>query len=411
MKSLYFILVTLIFIVLVISACGNNTHSLESQSLTSLCISEDIHPINETKINWSHTFTSGIANISANSSNVAVIVREIKPDPVTSSMSPPAISESLSVLQQSDGQLLWQYPTDINSIRPNVIRGLSINEEYIAIFFQLPEPKVLVFSASSGKQVFEEQIDAFEILLTNDKLFLRDVNRALLTYNLVSGQLISKQLANSSRGERGLFYDNGGHVYALFDGSVYIYDAYTGALENKFSVAFAGGTGFFFEGALTGQYLLGAVGNELVYYDIVNGTQLWHSILPNSNGQAAKTTNDLWPPTFSERYVFITTDNYQLHQVSLAVGQVVSLALPSSADQVVTSPLFTRNHLYSIFDDQTLKMLNLDDGKWNSVLESGALRFPGNSAGITFFYPKITAGASNQLFISFGCQTLYAVEP
>ena len=412
MKSSHVTIITISCIALaLVSACNNSAYSLEGQSLTSTCTSEEIRPTGTSKINWSHTFAGGIADISTNSSNLAVTVREIKAAAVTTSVSPPEISESLYVLRASDGQLLWQYPSEINSVKPNVIRGLSVNDKYVAIFFQFPDPKVLVFSVSTGKQVFEEPIDAFEILLANDNLFLRDATRTLLTYDLISGKLLSKQPSNNGRGERGLFYDGIDHVYSLFDGNVYLYDAHTGSMENEFPIAFAGGTGFFFEGAITDQHLLGSVGNELVYYDLVTGTKLWHNILSNSNGTEVNITRDLWPPAFSERFVFITTDNYKLYQVSFADGQIAPLSLPSMEDQVITSPLIIGGRLYSIFDDQTLKTLDLDSGQWSNVLGSGALRFPGNSAGLVFFYPKIKAVDSSQLFVSFGCQTLYAVAP
>jgi outer membrane protein assembly factor BamB len=412
MKSCHTTLVTVscIYLMLVV-ACNNGAYTLESQNLTSTCTQDGVSSLGVSTINWSHTFNGGIAGISRNFSSVAVIVREVVPATVTTSVSPPEIRESLVILRASDGQFLWQYPSDTNAIKPNVIRGISINDKYVAIFFQLPNPKVVVFLAGTGEPVFEMETDTLEVLLAGDNLFFRDETRTLLGYDLISGDLLFKQPPGDGRGERGIIYDGGNRIYSLFNGNVYTFNAHTGVLENNFPVTFAGGNGFYFEGAISGHYLLGAVGNEIVYYNLDTGVKVWHSVLANSNGIETKTTRDLWPPAFMENSAFLTADNYKIYQISLADGLVSPLALPLDDDRAITTPIVLGDHLYSIFADRMLKTLDLNNGQWANLLESETLRYPGNSSGFNFYYPIISALDSNNLLVSFGCQELYAVSP
>lgn len=402
------VLMSLWFLITV--ACGQSNSG--EPYVESTCKDETISLVQSSTLQWSYKFSGSVARVFTSSTTVTAIIRSVDASVVTTSITSPQITEQLLVLDLTNGAIKWQYPSDGQSGVPNVIRGVSVSAKYVAIFYQIPEPKVIVFSSGTGQVVFEAKMDVFEVLLAEDRLFLRDGARVLRVYDLNSSGLIAKHLPSTGRGERGLFYDGTGTVYSLYDGNVYVYDARTGDLIRDFAVAFAAGTGFLFDGAFTAdQHLLGAVGNEVVYVDLVTGYRRWHSLLSTPSGHALNVVSELWPPGIVVDNAYIVADDHKFYEIYLPNGLVSPLPMPPQGEvKTVSPPIVRGEHLYAVFDDQMLKSFDLGSRKWIDLIQTDALRSPDFESGSTLFAPVVVMQGNDSLLVAFGCQTLYAIH-
>lgn len=246
----------------------------------------------------------------------------------------------------------------------------------------------------------------FSLALGEDVLYWHDYSGNISAIALPNGELLWEvSLPDAGRGGSMHLSTDNRLIIDLLTG-LWVLDAETGSVIEQFPPNSSAYTVLYNNMLLVGE----GDSDSMKSVSIETGETIWENRYRPFIGYEQ-------PTLFNGNLYFIGEQAadmafYRIYatSVSLNDGKIVWQA--SAADKIglLSGIDILKGTGYAIFEDGTVRSIDLDNGKIDVVLQSEALAYWGNVDSSYFPVPGLAA-SDEMLFASFGCSTLYAFRP
>jgi outer membrane protein assembly factor BamB len=262
-----------------------------------------------------------------------------------------------------------------------------------------------VLYTNSGEAAF--QIDGpwmFSLTLDNERLYLHDYFGNFRAYNLPGGELAwERQLPEAMRGSD-LFVTQGRLVASLLTG-LWILDAESGQTIAQFPPNSSASTWLYEDTFLVGEKGVGLASLQAV--SLETGELVWR--------EQYQPFISYEPPAYSGGILYFPGGDFglegaeQILAVALESGDSMWMYQAEEEVGVLSGIAISDGTGYAVFSDGTLRALDLETGGVSVILRSDALYYWATDDASVISVPGV-AVADNYVFVSFGCQTVYALR-
>jgi len=249
----------------------------------------------------------------------------------------------------------------------------------------------------------------FSLALDDKLLYVHDYFGNFRAYSLPGGELAwERQLPEAMRGSD-LFVTQGQLVVSLLTG-LWILDAENGQTITQFPPNSSASTQLYKDTFLVGEEGIGLAFLQAV--SIETGEPLWRKQYQPfiTYEPAAYSGGNLYFPGEGASL----EGAKQIMAVALESGDLLWTYQPEGEIGILSGIAISNNTGYAILSDGTLRAIDLKEGKARMILQSNALydldtywTADGSEGG--YRVPGV-AVADDYVFVSFGCQTVYALR-
>jgi hypothetical protein len=276
-----------------------------------------------------------------------------------------------------------------------------------------PREFVLVFDRLTGKVVYQSELQALELAISDEALFYRSGERRLFRIDLPSGNQRWKD-SRTDYLKQGL-YPSGEWLYAFIgvistQNSLNIlkYNADSGVLVNSVEVAPVS------EVLASDSKGIGrANGGYIALYDLSALTTVWQT---NFEGQypIRDDSNAFWDNpsrvTLTQDAVYLFDAQRNLVKIALSGGKVM-WTVPFSDVEPMSKPAALAGVVYGFFSDGTIRAFSDGDGSQLAVVMKVPLWYWRREDAKPFRNLVGGVGVANDtLIITTGCRSVYAIQ-
>lgn len=384
----------------------------ESRISIPECVGDELSPKLSPgwKLVWQHTFDAPLALPPIiDGSQVALLERV---DPI-----PNLYKDTIWMLDAATSAVQWHFDSSAAlNLTDHWIDLTAWSPKYFVIVVHdshAPREFVIVFDRTTGQIVYQGQMQALEIAISDDALFFRSGERRLYRFDLPSGQ----QRWKDNRADyfwQGL-YPVGEWLYAFVGVTdpqngleILKYRANNGELVNSLDVApvsevitaDAKGVGR----ASTGYVAL---------YDLSKLTAPWQTTF---DGQypIRNDSNAFWDNpsrvTLARDAVYLFDAKHSLVKIALADGKI-AWTIPVSDAEPMSKPAALAGIVYGFFSDGTVRSFSEADGSQLGSVMKVPLWYSRAGDGKPFRNLVGGVGVANDtLIVTTGCRSVYAIQ-
>ena len=300
------------------------------------------------------------------------------------------------------GERIWA-ASDIGVGSPSPhSQTLRATDTYIASCFHY---STSVLYTNSGEVAF--QIDGpwvFSLALGDKRLYVHDYFGSFRAYNLPGGELAwERQLPEAMRGSD-LFATRGQLVVSLLTG-LWVLDAENGQTITQFPPNSSASTWLYEDIFLVGEKGVGLASLQAVSFE--TGELVWR--------KRYQPFISYEPPAYSGGILYLPGGDFglegaeQILAVALESGDRVWMYQAEEGVGILSGIAISDGTGYAVFSDGTLRALDLETGEVSVILRSDALYYWATDDATYISVPGV-AVADDYVFVSFGCQTVYALR-
>jgi len=305
------------------------------------------------------------------------------------------------------GEEAWTSPYSREHLARKTLR--VANASYIAGYAD-NSTTVFVLAIESGEVIVQiKGAWVFSLALDDQRLYVHDYFGNFRAYDLPGGSLVwERQLPEAMRASD-LFVIQERLIVSLLTG-IWILDAESGQTVAKFPPKSSASTWLYEDTFLVGEEGVGLAFLQAV--SIETGELLWQE--------------RYWPfityepPAYSNGILYFPGgDNdlrgaKQVMAVALESGELVWAYQPEGEVGILSGIAISGDKGYTILSDGTLRAIDLEEGEASVILRSGALydlttHWTVDDGEEGYRVPGI-AVINDYMFVSFGCQTVYALR-
>ena len=267
-----------------------------------------------------------------------------------------------------------------------------------------------VIDLDTGELVLDENLSfmsaLFSLTIDNDILYWHDYYGNFRATRLPTGELVwERSLPEAGRGSSLFVTADKRLIVSLMTG-LWVLDAETGNVIERFSPNDTADTRLYVDSFLVGEANYGL----LKAVSIETGETVWE--------KRYRPFIHYEPPIlYGGKLYFIgekVGDMAYFRSYVLAValedGRLQWRSEAKDGIELLSGIDVLKGVGYAIFEDGTLRSIDLETGEINIVLRSEALSYWRNNDSSYFPVPGLSA-SDELLFASFGCSTLYALRP
>jgi len=358
---------------------------------------------------WQHTFDNPIALPPIiDGAQVALLERA---DPI-----PNQYKDTVWMLDAATSAEQWHFDSSAAlNLTDHWIDLTAWSPKYFAIVVHdshAPREFVIVFDRTTGQVVYQVELQALEMAISDDALFYRSGERRLYRIDLPSG----KQRWKDSRTDyiwQGL-YPSGEWLYAYVgvtspqDGlDILKYRADNGTLVNSVEVAPV------YEVLAKGSQGIGRTNAGIALFNLSNLTTAWETDL-GSQFTTINDSNAFWDNpsrvTLTQDAVYLFDAKRNLVKIALADGKI-KWTVPFSNVEPMSKPAAVAGVVYGFFSDGTVRAFSEADGSQLGSVMKVPLWYSRNGDGKPFRNLVGGVGAVNDtLIVTTGCRSVYALQ-
>ncbi len=362
------------------------------------------------KLVWQHNFDNPLALPPiSDGSQVALIERA---DPI-----PNLYKDTVWMLDASTSKVQWHFDGSAAlDLTDHWIDLTAWSPKYFAMVVHdshAPREFVIVFDRPTGQIVYQGQMQALEMAISDDALFYRSGERRLYRIDLPSGQ----QRWKDSRTDyfwQGL-YPAGEWLYAFVGISgkqsslnILKYKADSGVLINSVEVNPAS------EVIASGSTGVGrANAGYIALYDLSALTTVWQT---NFEGQypIRNDSNAFWDNpsrvTLTQNAVYLFDAKHSLVKIALTDGRI-AWTVPISDVEPMSKPAALAGVVYGFFSDGTVRAFSEVDGAQLGNVMKVPLWYWTSEDSKPFRNLVGGVGVANDtLIVTTGCRSVYAIQ-
>lgn len=358
---------------------------------------------------WQHTFDNPLALPPIiDGSQVALLERV---DPI-----PNQYKDVVWMLDAATPAMQWRFDSSAAlDLTDHWSELTAWSPKYFAIDVNdahAPRQFVIVFDRITGRVVYQAQMQALEMAISDDALFFRSGERRLYRFDLPSG----KQRWKDSRTDlkQGL-HPAGEWLYAFVGRispqrslNILKYDADSGALVNSVEVAPVSEV-MAKDSKGVGRSSIGTI----AFYDLSTLTMVWQTNLEGqfpSMSDSNAFGDDPSRVTLTQDAVYLFDAKHRLVKIALADGKI-AWTVPFSDVEPMSKPAALAGIVYGFFSDGSVRAFSDADGAQL-----------GNVMKVPLWYwrredPKpfrnLVGGvgvANDTLIVTTGCRSIYAIQ-
>jgi outer membrane protein assembly factor BamB len=275
-----------------------------------------------------------------------------------------------------------------------------------------PREFVLVFDRLTGQVVYQAELQALEMAISDDALFYRSGERRLYRIDLPSG----KQRWKDSRTDyiwQGL-YPSGEWLYAFIGLStphdslnILKYKADSGALVNSVEASPV------FDIVARASQGIGLTGTGVGLFDLSKLTTAWETDL-GSHFTTINDSNAFWDNpsrlTLANDAVYVFDAKRNLVKIALSDGKVM-WTVPFSDIEPMSKPAALGGVIYGFFSDGTVRAFSDGDGSQLAMVMKAPLWYW--RKGNTKPFRNLVGGVgvvNDTLIVTTGCRSVYAIQ-
>jgi outer membrane protein assembly factor BamB len=361
------------------------------------------------KLVWQHTFDNPLALPPAiDGSQVALLERA---DPI-----PNQYKDTVWMLDAATSSVQWHFDSGAAlNLAERWIDQMAWSPKHSAFVVhdsKAPREFVMVFDRLTGQIVYQAELQALEMAISDDALFYRSGERRLYRIDLPSG----KQRWQDSRTDylwKGL-RPAGEWLYAFIgvtnpQNGLYIlkYKVDSGALVNSVE------TSAMFDIVAREPRGIGLTGTGVALFDLSKLTTVWETDL-GSHFSDMNDSNAFWDNpsrvTLTQDAVYLFDAKHSLVKITLADGKI-AWTVPFSDVEPMSKPAALAGVVYGFFSDGSVRAFSEADGAPLGNVMKVPLWYW--TRGDSKPFRNLVGGvgvANDTLIVTTGCRSVYAIR-
>lgn len=361
------------------------------------------------RLAWQHTFKGPIAfPPTTERTQFALIERA---DPI-----PNLYKDTVWMFDTAAPTAQWQFDSSAAfNLTEHWIELTAWSSKYFAVVVHdshAPREFVVVFDRVTGRVVYQVQLQALEMSISDDALFYRSGERRLYRIDLPSG----KQRWKDSRTDylkQGLF-PSGEWLYAFVGVTqpqdslgILRYKADDGTLVASAEVAPV------YEVLADNTSAIGLTASGVARFDLSSLTTAWNTDL-GSHFTTINDSNAFWDnpsrAMFDKDAVYVFDAQRNLVKISLSDGKI-TWRIPFTDIEPMSKPAVLSGTVYGFFSDGTVRAFSTVDGSQLAEVMKVPLWYWKRGDAKPFRNLVGGVGVANDtLIVTTGCRSVYAIQ-